>query len=170
MGREIRRVPPNWKHPEKMYASGPGYHPMFDKTFEQACAEWDEGKRKWDAGEDPDRKKFNYENDPYSEWAGDRPDDAAYYRPWKDEDATWFQLWETVSEGSPVSPPFATIDELAEYLAKHGDEWDEKRGNAGWGIERARAFCKAGWAPSFVAVGGKLYAGTEIPALPKDEP
>jgi len=169
MGREIRRVPPNWQHPKKMFASGMDYVSMHDQTFEQACATWDEGKRKWDAGEDPDRKQYDHENDPYEDWAGERPDDPEYYRPWKDEEATWFQLWQTVSEGSPVSPPFATLEELAQHLAKHGDDWDQQRGNAPWGIERARRFCKSGWAPSFVAIGGALYDGTNIPALPKDD-
>ncbi len=37
-----------------------------------------------------------------------------------------YQLWETTSEGSPVSPVFSTLDDLCRYAAKHcstfGDE------------------------------------------------
>jgi hypothetical protein len=28
----------------------------------------------------------------------------------KGKEATWFQAWETVTEGTPVTPPFATTD------------------------------------------------------------
>ena len=171
MGREVRRVPPNWNHPRKMYLSGLGYQPMFDETFAAATARWNEGQRKWDAGEDPSREQ--YKNDDgsfqtYAEWHGDAPDDPAYYRPWEDHEATWFQLWETVSEGSPVTPPFATKEELVTYLAEHGDEWDEKRGNPGWGHERAKAFVEAGWAPSFVMAGNTLHEAKDVPLLMKD--
>lgn len=171
MGREIRRVPPNWQHPTKMYSSGPGYAPMLDETFEQACADWDEGARKWDAGEDSGRAQYGkLDGDkfmPYSEWHGERPDDPSYYRTYKKEDATWYQLWETVSEGTPVSPPFATLEDLAQYLATNGDDWDQRRGHSGWGIHRARAFCADGWAPSFAVINGKMYDGTQLAGLPK---
>lgn len=30
-----------------------------------------------------------------------------------------FQLWQTTGEGSPISPVFATLDELCEYAAEH---------------------------------------------------
>lgn len=30
-----------------------------------------------------------------------------------------YQLWETCSEGSPISPPFATPEELADYAVEH---------------------------------------------------
>jgi hypothetical protein len=30
-----------------------------------------------------------------------------------------YQLWETTSEGSPISPVFATLDELCAYAEKH---------------------------------------------------
>jgi len=41
---------------------------------------------------------------------------------WKDYDppeGPGFQLWETTSEGSPVSPVFASIEELCEHCEKH---------------------------------------------------
>ena len=168
MGREVRRVPPNWQHPTQMYVSGPGYKPMFDQTFAAAVAEWEEGRRRWNAGKDPDRE--SYKNDDgsyqtYAEWHGEKPDDPSYYRPWEDAEATWFQLWETVSEGTPVSPPFATLEELAQHLAKYGDDWDMRRGQRGWGLARARAFCKEGWAPSMMIADGRLYEAKDIPLV-----
>lgn len=35
-----------------------------------------------------------------------------------------YQLWETISEGSPVSPVFATPAELATWIKTHGSEFD----------------------------------------------
>jgi hypothetical protein len=152
---------------------------MFNETYASARAEWLDGLRKWETGEDPDRE--NYKNDDgsfqdYWEWSG-APPDRAYYRPWGDDEATWFQLWETVSEGTPVTPPFATLDELAAYLADNGDEWDQTRchdpracdvfgmtpGKSAWGAARANAFVKAGWAPSMMTTGSRLLESKDIP-------
>lgn len=54
-------------------------------------------------------------------------------------EGTGWQLWETVSEGSPISPVFATADELIEWMA-----------NNGYSREGARRFVEAGYAPSLV--------------------
>jgi len=180
MGREVRRVPPNWSHPETERSNGQtGKQPMFDKTYASARAEWLEGLRKWEAGEDPDREQFKNDDGSYQdywEWTGNPPD-RVYYRPWRDEEATWFQLWETVSEGTPITPPFTTREELAAYLAEKGDEWDQKRagdpraaalfgiklGKPGWGRARAEAFVKAGWAPSFAISNGRALESKDIP-------
>lgn len=59
-----------------------------------------------------------------------------------------FQLWETVSEGSPVSPVFATAEELATWMSQpnHPGTIDPIT------YERALAFITtAGWAPSLIA-------------------
>jgi len=141
MGREVRMVPPNWEHPkdsEWWRAERGDLQPMFDEQYEAV-------RDRWIAGLIAHNRD---ENDGYDfwEWEGGPPE-RVMFRPWKDEEATWFQLWETVSEGTPVSPPFATRDELARYLAEHGDFWDEKRGAGGWGAERAKAFVLLGWAP-----------------------
>lgn len=159
MGREIRMVPANWQHPKNEYGN---LQSMHNKTFEQACAKWDADKAAWERGERED-----YEKDvscSFEEWNGDRPDDASCYRPWKDEEAVWVQVWETVSEGSPVTPPFATKGELIDYLVRHGDFWDQHRGDSPWPRKAAEQFVEAGWAPSMVMQGGKLYtASTGFP-------
>jgi hypothetical protein len=44
----------------------------------------------------------------------------AAYNAWEEEPppkGEGYQLWETTSEGSPVSPVFASLDELCEYAA-----------------------------------------------------
>lgn len=180
MGREIRMVPPNWQHPEIKDDYGRlRLQPMYDQDFASAKAEWLEGLRAWDAGENDDREKYKHDDGrPYEywEWHGNPPC-PAYYRPWKDEEATWYQVWETVSEGTPVTPPFATQQELADYLAENGDEWDQSRsldphacklfgitpGKPGWGKVRAEKFVfGGGWAPSFVVSGGQMMSGVEF--------
>lgn len=177
MGREIRKVPSNWQHPT---SSNGGKQPMLDQTYADARKEWLDGLAKWESGNNPDREKYKNDDGTYQdywEWHG-APPARELYRPWKDEDATWFQLWETVSEGTPVSPPFATKEELAQHLAVNGDDWDQKRchdpsschlfgmelGKPGWGIERARRFVNGpGRAPSMIVTGGKVYEGTNAP-------
>jgi hypothetical protein len=71
-----------------------------------------------------------------------------------------WQLWETVSEGSPVSPVFATADDLAAWMS------DPERGNRWVPQEVAAKFIADGWAPSFVSspqtgvVSGVEWTGT----------
>lgn len=164
MGREVRMVPPNWEHPKEEGHNGEmHYVPMYDENYEDARREWLEKLAA--------HKPEEHDGLDYWEWDGGPPD-RQYYRTWKDEEATWFQVWETVSEGTPVSPPFATKDELIEYLAKNGDWWDQKRcqgpplpwvtGNSsdpGWGLEAATRFVNSGWAPSGVITNGKYVEG-----------
>ncbi|MBY3162080.1 hypothetical protein HFO65_15710 [Rhizobium laguerreae] len=173
MGREVRKVPANWEHPKKLDSYGrERLQPMFDMTFADAAAEWKENFMKWEGGDRPSHFTGEDESLEYWEWENNPPD-RAYYRPWTDEDAIWFQVWETVSEGTPVSPPFETEEELIAYLAANGDFWDQKRckepgweglwggtpGVSGWGRERAERFVKAAWAPSMILTNGKLVDG-----------
>jgi hypothetical protein len=72
-----------------------------------------------------------------------------------------WQLWETVSEGSPISPVFATEDELASWMSdpERGDQWVP--GHV------AAKFIADGWAPSLVGsantgvVSGVEFVGTQ---------
>jgi hypothetical protein len=184
MGREIRMVPPNWDHPKVTRSNGrEGYQPMVNESFEDAAKEWKDEFAKWEAGERPDYcKGAEYQTMEFWEWNGSPPD-RQYYKPWKDEEATWFQLWETVSEGTPVSPPFATKEELVEYLVAHGDYWDQSRREdvkAGrycsmncdpWPREVAERFVHgSGWAPSLVMTNGVISDGVRaLYAEPRDE-
>ncbi len=176
MGREIRKVPANWQHPKK----DNDYAPMHDETFEHAAQEWKNAFMDWEVGEKfkhpkgyRDNPLFN-PNDPdncspigepvfmeYWEWDGNPPD-PEYYRPYKDEEGVWFQVYETVSEGTPVTPPFATLEELSRYLYTHGCKWDDKP----WTRENAEAFCHEGASvPSMVTCGGKILMSKDIPAF-----
>jgi hypothetical protein len=166
MGREIRRVPLNWQHPKNELGH---FRPLHDFPFEDELAEWTEGKRRWDAGEDPKRAEYAAKGVSYSweEWTDVAPN-PAYYRPdWPKETRTAYQVYENVSEGTPISPVFATRDELLAWLT-------QPDGAPGMGIggdrqkispEAAEAFVAAAWAPSMFAMVGDgkgLRSGVEI--------
>jgi hypothetical protein len=71
----------------------------------------------------------------------------AAHDAWKKEEppaGTGWQLWETVSEGSPLSPVFVHRESLVEHLV-----------NQGYSKKAAEAFTKVGWAPSGVIVDGR---------------
>lgn len=54
----------------------------------------------------------------------DSPEDMQAAESWtrtEPPSGVGYQIWETVSEGSPISPVFATSEELARYMA--GREW-----------------------------------------------
>lgn len=149
MGRKVRMVPVNWEHPRNSYGN---FQPMFDQTFADAAREWKDGFAAWENGDRPSHCEDVSE---YWEYHG-TPPDREYYRPWSDEDAVWFQVWETVSEGTPVTPPFASREELINYLATQGDFWDQRRGDGAWNYESAKAFVNAGWAPSVIMTDGEV--------------
>lgn len=167
MGREIRMVPPNWSHPKDDRGQ---LRPMFNQNFTDVFAKWLTDFDRIRAGHLTDLERECYAEpgmNPLAEWLHDegsppRPDG---YRPWLDSEATWFQVWETVSEGTPVTPPFESRSELVDYLVKNGDFWDQRRGNGGYSREQAEAFVNAGWAPSMVISGGQMATGIAIPAM-----
>lgn len=59
-----------------------------------------------------------------------------------------WQMWQTVSEGSPISPVFKTPEELAQWLADTGAS-SFGRNTATY--EQWFAMIKQGWAPSAVS-------------------
>ena len=67
------------------------------------------------------------------------------YEAWKPTEpptGEGWQLWETVSEGSPVSKVFATRDAFVQYLRDEG-----------YSEQAAQRFTDEGWAPSIVVTG-----------------
>jgi len=167
MGREIRRVTPHWEHPrftkdDARDSRDVGqYKSLYNQDYESASAEWIDGFDAWRKGEHKSQpcdycKHF---------WEYSNPPDVELYRPKFEKEPTWYQVYETVSEGSPVTPPFATQDELIDYLVNNGDEWDERRGEGGWSRENAEAFVARGHAMSMMVISGP--SGAEI-KMPRD--
>ena len=66
-----------------------------------------------------------------------------------------YQIWETVSEGSPISPVFATPEELARHMA--GRPWGADKGSSydAW----MRFINGPGWAPSMVSDSDGVRVG-----------
>lgn len=120
MGRELRKVPANWEHPKM--ANGK-YQPMFNEYYGDALAEWIENHTKWENGTHPDlinnpERKEEY---PFYAMWDCPPPDIEYYQTKKylPEELTHIQLYETTSEGTPISPVFKAdeFDKLCEYAA-----------------------------------------------------
>lgn len=168
MGREIRRVPPNWEHPRYTaetanYSNRIGeFIPMHDKTFKEAAQEWKAKFAKWEAGERPDYISDEYRNEEFWEYHGGPPDKESY-RPEFTEEPTWFQVYETVSEGTPCSPPFATEEELIQYLMTEGGLYRDRYPDLFPLLtrEQAERFVKAAWAPSLIVSNGVASLGIE---------
>ena len=168
MGREIRRVTPDWEHPKRECRHLPPcqdcYQPLYDRDFDAAAGEWLEGLRKWEADEDGERTRAMREHGAqcryFWEWGGSPPDRAHYRPSWTDAVRTHYQVYETVSEGTPVTPHFATKRRLVDYLVEHGDFWDQHRGHGGWLRANAERFVENQWAPSLIVLASA--AGADI--------
>ncbi len=159
MGREIRRVPAgNWHHDKNEYGH---MQPKMDKSFRQAAEEWDKGLELWLTG-----KKVHWISDEivpldedekpnvrsYIENEGAPPDDESYYRPdWKPEEMTHYQYYETISEGTPLSPAFESLQALEDWLVT----------NEGHSRVAAKKFCESGYAPSMVICNGVMKSGVD---------
>lgn len=126
ISREVRRVPANWQHP---CCDNGRYIPLLD-GYHYDTEVWDEGNKQWEDG------YFKYYGDPddrvatewkkktevhtglsYIEWAGPQPEQKNYIPDWPDEERTHLQMYETVSEGTPVSPVMDSPEALAHWLA-----------------------------------------------------
>jgi len=127
-----------------------------NQSFAEAKKEWIDGLLAWERGERPEFCTADAD-ETYWEYAG-APPDREYFAPFEKSECTWFQVWETVSEGTPITPPFATKEELVEYLVSVGDFWDGK-----WQRDSAVDFVMgSGWRPSGLFTGGKFYTSKDL--------
>lgn len=172
MGREIRRVPADWEHPKISkpdWQTGQmveDYQPLFDRPFEIEAREWMDKAIAWDQGLDSDCDKYKPTHPFYWQWAG-QPPNPAYYRPKWTSEPTHYQMYETVSEGTPVTPHFATKEELIDYLVANGDNWDQKRTTegrqktAGWSRKNAEDFVNREYAPSMIITSSGIFTARD---------
>jgi hypothetical protein len=154
MGREIRRVPKNWEHPK----SNGKFIPLYDLSYEQKARDWLENCIKWENNTHDDLIKHpEYKKEYPFFWQYEcNPPDPSYYRSEFTKEANCYQMYETVSEGTPVSPVFETKNDLVDYLVKNGDFWDQIRGDGGWIREIAEQFVEREWAMSGMFVNGEI--------------
>jgi|SRR5712675_695172 len=160
MGREIRRVPADWEHPRNDKGK---FIPLFDEDYETAAIEWVANFELWQVG------KHEAQPCKYCKffWEYDSPPDQQAYRKrkWTEAEATHYQVYETVSEGTPITPRFASKEELVNWLCTHKDYWDD----GPLSRIQAEAFVKDEWVPSMVITEDRqILQGMEISAgLPK---
>jgi hypothetical protein len=109
----------------------------------------------------------SFHDDAYRKHMGSCPrteHDGCEYS-YKPPEGEGWQLWQTVSDG-PVTPVFATAEELIEYMSQpvprdeqgpyDPGEYPEMPGGKGWRHELAEKFVKGpGWAPTFIAQQGE---------------
>jgi hypothetical protein len=86
--------------------------------------------------------------------------EAETWEPTEPPTGDGWQLWETVSEGSPISPVFADAEGLAQWLTTPASCWGAMK--RPMTIEQARGFVGARWAPSFIGNAGGLHEGAEF--------
>jgi hypothetical protein len=152
MGREIRKVPATWKHPKserEHYDLGEwNFRPLHGENFDEELKEYRHNRSLWRKKQHPDQLSGIATNSTFVDWHGNEPEPEDY-RHYKDEDCTHYQMYETVSEGTPCTPAFATLQELEDYLVDVG-ELPGTKYNQKYSRAAAHAFCSEGWAPSFV--------------------
>ena len=130
MGREVRMVNPYWLHPVEWkldyHTSQPilQFRPL-QSDYLAAASDWDEGAVKWDEGLIWDyfnyptkawKPKQGHEPYSYTSWAGPRPVEDNYMPVFPKGTATCLCMYENTTEGTPISPAFATAEELARWL------------------------------------------------------
>lgn len=87
--------------------------------------------------------------------------DADAWQPTEPPEGDGYQLWETVTEGSPASPVFASADDLAQWLTTREGGRQAGPGGRPMSLEQAQGFVGAGWAPTGVLNAGGMHDGAE---------
>lgn len=117
MSRKVRMVPPDWKHPEGK---------SLDEDFSKRIADWSTEHAQWERGfvrdwaNDGWKPRDQIDSETFEDWYGSKPIMEEYMPEWPAEVATHYMMYETTSEGTPISPAFATPEELARWLADNG--------------------------------------------------
>ena len=148
MGRQVRMVKADWEHPKtKEYPS-----------FELCLKPLHDGSR-YEADRDEFMAKANANGlQEAIDWFGRAPDANDYMPVWKLEERTHLMMYEDTSEGTPISPAFATPEELARWLAYNGAS--SFAGHTA-SYEAWLRVANGGWAPSMIISNGVMQSGVE---------
>ena len=149
MSREVRQVPLDWHHPcewrqqwnqktrrmEAVYR----FKPLFDRSYADAKAEFDRDPEDFD----------NREPHP-SDYMPDFSD--------HDPETLGYCMYESTTEGTPISPVFRSPEGLAHWLVYNNASAfaDDTATYEEW-----MATIKAGWAPSIVVDASGPHSGVE---------
>lgn len=144
MSREVRMVPKDYEHPKREDGN---YIALFGWNYEENLADWDNERLEWDAGNYPSYADEESKKMSYSEWAGEQPNKNDYMPAFPEGTATHCMMYETTSEGTPISPAFSTPEELAKWLF---DNEASSFGSQTGTYEGWLRVAKGGFAPSAV--------------------
>jgi hypothetical protein len=148
-------VPADWEHPKESVRDGragrieerytplfPGedYQPRAD-AWDEKCAKWKDGWRP-DGCDSPTNRAMAYE-----QWARQRPHRDDYMPNWPEDQRTHYMMYEDTTEGTPISPAFATPEELARWLADTGAS---AMGGQTASYEAWLNVARGAWAPSMI--------------------
>jgi hypothetical protein len=155
------------------------FRPILDQSWRSAYLEW------WQARivhlllkplgtalallglVDPTQYRFSgiqqlgkYVRRDFDEWWGKKPEPYNYRPNWPKRKRTHLQLYQTVSEGTPLSPPMPDAEALAHWLTEHtANVWvgTEEMTYEDW----MRFMENGGYAMSAVISDGKFYSGVK---------
>lgn len=160
MGREVRRVPATWVHPTNERRLIP-LHDGFNQRLASWIAEndmWNQGLRSdWNGGYIAIEPK--YRGMSFSEYDGDIPKQEDYMLDWPKSERTHYQMYETCTEGTPISPVMRTPEELAHWLVNNGAS---AFGNSTATYEQWLGTIGSDGAVSAVMINGEVKSGVEI--------
>lgn len=164
MGREVRRVPADWQHPKQSHLGLRGYEEHFKPLFpgedyQEGVDEWDEGLAAWKRGEYPEYASAeDCKNLTYEQFAGQRPHRDDYMPNWPEDQRTHLMMYETTTEGTPISPAFETPEELARWLT---DNQASAFGGQTASYEGWLRVARGGYAPSAVVTDAGVTSGVD---------
>lgn len=165
MGRELRMVPKDWEHPKD---TNNVYIPLFEGSYKAKVSQWDKEAEMWGKGK---QRKFDEDGDedgwvdiedkyktmPYKDWNSKRPEEKDYMPDWNPEERTHLMMYESATEGTPISPVCETPEQLAHWLCNHAAS--AFAGNTAT-YEQWMSTIKSGWAPSAMRLpSGELISG-----------
>ncbi len=111
---EIRRIPKDWKHPKDKNGN---YIPLYGQTYSEACEEWLAELSNWETGVHPGLEKSDVRY--YWDYEGPPPDFSSHF-PDFDQPRIAYQIYESTTEGTPISPIFFNTDEVFQWLLDQG--------------------------------------------------
>lgn len=118
--RQVRKVPANWQHPKKPDGS---YIPLFEGyrwniDYTSWVIDRERYKTEWmlkNKEQEPSKSASDCMTCFIAEY-GPEPKSCDYMPAWSPEEQTHLMMYETTSEGTPISPAFLTDVELAVWL------------------------------------------------------
>ena len=159
MGREVRRVPKDWQHPKNSDGKYIALHEGGD--IKADYLKWFDNWELWQQGQHPSQEKYPEERHTrFTDWDGGPPNPDDYLPSWPDEQRTHYQMYEDTSEGTPISPVFATPEELARWLVDNNATSFAQMTAT---YEQWLRVARGGFAPSLIIDARSMRSGVEGP-------